>query len=289
MSPLGTQSVDLTEAQFKQISRLVKDLCGINLHGGKKQLVRARLAKRLRQLGIPTFKQYLDYVRREGGGDELTAMLDALSTNKTSFFREPAHFDYLVETIVPRLLDRDKKDRRLRIWSAGCSSGEEPYTIAIHLFEAVPDLENWDARILATDISTKVLEAAREGIYNKHRLADVPGLLRSKYFTCIEARPERQYQVKDPLRELVRFARLNLMDPWPMRGPFEVIFCRNVMIYFDKPTQTELIERFFDILAPGGTLFIGHSESLTGVKHRFRYVQPTVYEKPGAALGEKVA
>ena len=192
-----------------------------------------------------------------------------------------------IPAIVPRVVAG--KSRRLHVWSAGCSSGEEPYSIAIHLREAIPDLQAWDVKVLATDLSTAVLARAREGIYDKQRLQDVPGMLRSKHFTCIEARPERRYQVKESLRKLVHFARLNLMDPWPMRGPFEVIFCRNVMIYFDKPTQGQLVERFSELLAPGGTLFIGHSESLTGVRHQLRYVEPTVYEKPAPLSEEKVA
>ena len=168
---------------------------------------------------------------------------------------------------------------KLRVWSAGCSSGEEPYSIAITLAERISNLKAWDAKILGTDLSTRVLARAKEGIYDKIRLKDVPGIFLSKYFNCIETRPERRYQVGDSLRSMVRFARLNLMNDWPMRGPFHVIFCRNVMIYFEKSTQQKLIERFWELLAPGGTLFIGHSESLTGVKHHFRYVRPTVYEK----------
>ncbi len=283
----GLQGAELTDAQFRSVSTLTKKLCGINLHEGKKQLVRARLAKRLRALGMASFEEYMDYLRRDDSGDELTAMLDALSTNLTRFFREPSHFVYMVNTIVPRLLASGS--RRLHVWSAGCSSGEEPYSIAIHLAEAIPDLQAWDVKILATDLSTTVLERAREGIYDKKRLQDVPGMLRSKHFTCIEARPERRYQVKESLRQLVHFARLNLMDTWPMGGPFEIIFCRNVMIYFDKPTQAQLVERFTDLLAPAGTLFIGHSESLTGVRHQLRYVEPTVYEKPAPLSEEKAA
>ncbi len=280
MKSAGIESTDLTEAQFRQIATLVKDLVGIDLHQGKQQLVRARLAKRLRQLGIPTFKQYLDYLRGEGGGDELTAMLDALSTNKTSFFREPGHFDYLVGTLVPRFSARRQGDRRLRIWSAGCSSGEEPYSIAMHLLEAARDLARWEISILATDLSTRVLARARNGVYETRLLTDVPRLMLSRYFTRVASGPESLHQVVPSVRQMVQFARLNLIGDWPMRGPFDIIFCRNVMIYFDEPTRTRLVKRFWELLAPQGTLFIGHSESLTRVGHEFTYIQPTVYEKP---------
>jgi len=271
---------ELTDEEFEKISDLVKSLCGINLHQGKKELVKARLSKRLRALGLTRFDDYIRYVRNDGGGDELVAMLDSISTNLTSFFREPGHFDYLAEQVLPAIAARAGPHRRsLRIWSAGCSTGEEPFTIGIVVSENIPNPDSWDVRILATDLSTRVLARAREGLYEADRLKDVPGLLIGRYFSCVEAHRPRLYRVNDRVRGLVTFARLNLLGPWPMRGPFDVIFCRNVMIYFDKPTQTRLVERFWEVLAPGGGLFVGHSESLAGVKHRFEYVQPTVYRK----------
>jgi len=273
-----TAPSELSEAQFQKISRLVKERCGINLHQGKKQLVKARLTKRLRELGFSGYGQYIEYVTSDVDGTELTAMLDALSTNLTSFFREPDHFRYLASRVLPAVIARSK--RRVRIWTAGCSSGEEPYSVAITVCENIPDLRSWDARILATDLSTRVLERAGRATYPAERIKTVPPQLRSRYFRCVQARPERLYRVEDEARSLVHFARLNLMEAWPMKGPFDAIFCRNVMIYFDKPTQAELVGRFWEILAPGGTLFIGHSESLTGIEHSFRYVQPTIYEKP---------
>ena len=268
------------EEQFNKISKLVKELCGINLHSGKKELVKDRLSKRLRMLGLSDFRQYTDYIRRDSTGDELTAMLDALSTNLTSFFRDPGHFEYLVKKIIPRLIaNADKTGRSLRIWSAGCSSGEEPYSIAICLCEGIAELKLWDAKILATDISTCMLDRAKEGVYDAEQIKIVPFLSRSKYFQCVQSRPERLYCVNQNVRNLVHLTRLNLIDPWPMREHFDVVFCRNVMIYFDKATQQMLIDRYSDLLSSGGTLFIGHSESLSGVTHRLRYVQPTVYEK----------
>ncbi|HSW47306.1 MAG TPA: protein-glutamate O-methyltransferase CheR [Phycisphaerae bacterium] len=274
MPVLLNDIAELTDSEFERVSELVKALCGINLHQGKKELLKARLSKRVRMLGMSGFDEYIRRVEADSDGDELVVMLDAISTNLTNFFREPAHFEYLSERVIPEVATR-----RLRVWSAGCSSGEEPYTIAIVLQEHLPEPLGWDVKILATDLSTRVLAQARRGAYPAERLKDFSGLLLSRYFTCVQTRPERVYQLNDAVRRMVTFARLNLMDAWPMRGPFDVVFCRNVMIYFDKPTQSRLVNRFWELLAPGGILFVGHSESLAGVKHRFEYVQPTVYRR----------
>lgn len=270
----------MTDAQFDKISDFVKNMCGINLHDGKKELVKARLSKRLRKLGIRNFDKYFALIRDDTTGTELTLMLDALSTNLTSFFREASHFDYLAQNILsPMASNARNYGKKIRLWSAGCSSGEEPYCMAIVLREIVKDLNSWDAKVLATDLSTRVLDKASQGIYSQDRMKTVSPQIRHKYFDCIETRPEKKYRVSNDLRSLLSFARLNLMTPWPMKGPFDAIFCRNVMIYFDKPTQAKLVNRYWEMLRPGGTLFIGHSESLTGIEHKFKYVQPTVYEK----------
>ncbi len=276
------QSTGLTEAQFGKIKTLVKDICGISLGSGKKELVKARLNKRLRALGLANYDEYIKFLRNDRAGNELTSMLDAISTNLTSFFREADHFEYLGQKVLKRMAAdaaAGKAENRLRIWSAGCSSGEEPYSIAITVCDNIPNLKVWDVAILATDLSTRVLDRAKEGVYTAERIKTVNPQLRGRCFRCIQSRPDRIYQVNETLRSLMHFSRLNLMGDWPMRGSFDVIFCRNVMIYFDKPTQGRLVERFWEILAPGGTLFIGHSESLTSLRHRFRYIQPTVYEK----------
>jgi chemotaxis protein methyltransferase CheR len=280
MSVADLRISQLTDAQFEQISALVKKRCGINLHEGKKELVKARLSKRLRALGLRSFQDYLEFVDSDPGGGELTTMLDSLSTNLTHFFREGKHFDHLRQVVIPRALKRNADARRLRIWSAGCSSGEEPYSLAVTMLEQGQALRGWDVKILATDLSTRVLAQAAEGVYDEARFRDTPRPILSKYFHCVQTSPLRKYSVNPEVRRLVTFGHLNLMERWPMKGPFDCIFCRNVMIYFEKPTQAELVRRYFDILAPGGTLFIGHSESLTGVKHGYRYVEPTVYEKP---------
>lgn len=271
---------DLSDAELLKIGELVKATAGINLHEGKKGLIRARLTKRLRELGLRSFTEYLSYLRRSPGGEEFSTMLDMLSTNVTTFFREADHLTYLREKVLSRIVSSGhQRGRRLRVWSAGCSSGEEPYSVAIVVADAVPSNEGWDMKILATDLSTRVLEKARRGVYSADRIKDVPLGQRAKYFTCIQRKPETLFQINDALREKVYFARLNLMGPWPMKGLFDVIFCRNVMIYFDKPTRERLVNRYWKMLSPGGVLFIGHSESLTGTDHAFKFVQPTVYTK----------
>ncbi|MCE5327671.1 MAG: protein-glutamate O-methyltransferase CheR [Planctomycetaceae bacterium] len=270
---------ELTTSQFASISQLVKELCGINLHQGKMMLVKARLSKRLRQLGLTSFGQYMDRIRDDANGGEVRAMLEALSTNLTYFFREEHHFQVLRRTAIPAMLARHKRDRRVRLWSAGCSSGEEAYSIAMTLHEVMGGCPGWDVGILGTDLSTQVLRMAMEALYTPDRLRQMGPSAILEHFTAHDCGGVRRYRLKEPLRRLVTFARLNLMDAWPMTGTFDVIFCRNVMIYFDKATQQRLIQRFWNQLCDGGLLFIGHSESLAGIEHRFGYVEPTVYQK----------
>jgi chemotaxis protein methyltransferase CheR len=225
---------------------------------------------------MPTFEAYLARVR--GDARELAEMIDLLTTNKTSFFREAAHFDYLRDRLLPAL-----GPGPLRIWSAGCSSGEEPYTVAMVVREAWGALASRDVKILATDISRRVLATAAAGVYPEALLGEVPPELLRRHWTRAEASGVRGaapgWRAGDGLRSLVTFAPLNLMGAWPMRGPFQAIFCRNVMIYFDKATQQALVNRYYDLLAPGGHLFVGHSESLSALSHRFTYVQPAVYRR----------
>ena len=275
-TPLLTHSVELAEAQLDKIIALVKSMSGINLNDGKKELVKARLGKRLRHLKMNSFDDYIDYVSNSSTG-ELTAMLDAISTNLTNFFRESDHFDFLASQVFPKIVKKGSK--KIRIWSAGCSTGEEPYSIVITMAENLPNFQDWDARILSTDLSTKVLDTASKGSYQAKRLSTMPAQWRREYFTVDKSSGQEIYTAKPSIRKRITFGHLNLMGNWPMKGPFDAIFCRNVMIYFDKPTRARLIERYWDLLAPGGILFIGHSESLTGIQHKFKYVQPTVYIK----------
>jgi chemotaxis protein methyltransferase CheR len=266
---------ELTASEFGRISRLLYNVCGIRLQPGKEPLVKARLWKRIASLGLKGYEDYLAVVESRAGAEELSVMVDALTTNKTSFFREPQHFEFLRQ----RLRTDYRNERGLRIWCAGCSTGQEPYTLAITLLEEWPDAARRDARILATDISARVLESAREGQYTDDDLTGVEVGVRRRHFAESRCGEERTYRVADGPRALVKFARLNLLGPWPMRGPFDFIFCRNVMIYFDKETQLRLSTRFADILRPDGYLVVGHSESLTGRVDAFTYIIPAVYRK----------
>ncbi len=269
-------SLELTKSQFDKISRIVYERSGIVLKTGKEMLVKNRILKRLRALEIKSFEEYLNFISQERNKQELLIMIDFLTTNKTDFFREKPHFEYLSEKILPVIRQSKQK---IRIWSAGCSSGEEPYSIAITLSEEIPDVSNWDARILATDISARMIEIGKQGIYGETIKDNLPAHLLNKYFTKVRENDKWNYKVKDKLRALVRFATLNLLENWPFRGSFDVIFCRNVMIYFDKKTQEKLVNRFWQLLQPGGYLFIGHSESLTGCRQPFKYIKPAIYKK----------
>ncbi|WP_434479703.1 CheR family methyltransferase [Gemmatimonas sp.] len=265
---------ELTAAQFARIAHVLHEHAGIRMREGKEGLVRARLTKRLRKLGLNDFDSYLDYVEREPGRQEFAEMIDALTTNKTSFLREATHFDFLRDSVFPTL------SGPVRIWSAGCSSGEEPYTLAMLCHEAFPDIATRDVRILATDISHRVLAQAKAGVYPAENMSDIPAPWIQKYWARKQDAGGRAvFDAEKNLRRHVTFAKLNLMERWPMQGPFDAILCRNVMIYFDKATQQQLVERYWGLLRPGGHLFVGHSESLTGLAHKFRYVQPAVYVK----------
>lgn len=277
---------ELTQREFDQLSRLVYEKSGINLHQGKRELVRARLSRRLRETGLGSFQAYYDYVMREDTGRELVALLDSISTNLTSFFREPAHFNFLRQEVLPALAARrGAGSRRLWVWSAGCSSGEEPYSIALCVLKALRNTVGWDIKILATDISTRTLETAQRGIYPAQRVATVPREMLSRYFQRGVGEWTGHYRVKAEVRRLIEFRRSNLLEGPPVSGQFEVIFCRNVMIYFDTATQERVINIFRDRLLPGGFLFIGHSESLARVKHSLRYVRPAVYCRHARAVG----
>ena len=263
----------LYQQEFQYISDLVYHYCGINLHQGKKELVRARLSRRLRDLDMGSFKEYCDYLKSGANSEEMNTMINILSTNLTSFFRENKHFEFLQKQLPVFLKDREREGRhKFRLWSTACSSGEEPYSMAVVLAEEIPKFPRIDAKILATDISSRVLQKAMAGNYTKARLKEFPPHLKVKYFKYDGG----NYQVCDEIKRLITFKQLNVIGLWPFKGPFDIIFCRNMMIYFDKATQARLIERFEDYLAPGGYLFVGHSESLVGIPHHLKYVEPTI-------------
>lgn len=273
-------SLELTDREFEKISRLVYDQCGIQLTEGKRELVKARLGKRIRSGPFRSFQDYYQYVLEDDSGQELVQLLDSITTNFTFFFREQKHFDFLQSEILPELMGREQSNRRkLRFWSAACSTGEEPYSIAMTLLETIDRLSHWDLSILATDLSTKALKMAESAIFPKERTQSVPPLLVRKYFLKGEGRWKDYVKMKDEVRRLVTFRRLNLMEPFDHPEPFDCIFCRNVMIYFDRKAQKTLVARLYECLREGGFLLIGHSESLTGITHAFRYIRPAVYRK----------
>ncbi len=266
-----------TDRDFRCLQRLVLRHTGITLSPAKRDMLYSRLARRLRALGLRRFKEYCALLQEDGDSEELRHFTNAVTTNLTAFFREPHHFDYLRDEFLPAMIERRADRRRLRIWSAGCSTGEEPYSIAITLAETMP--RDWDVRILATDLDSNVLDRARQGIYSEERTAEVPERLKRKWFLRGRAAHQGKVRVRRELRDMIRFRQLNLMHEWPMRGPFDAIFCRNVIIYFDKPTQSRLMDRFADILADDGRLFLGHSETLYRVTDRFQLLGRTIYRK----------
>lgn len=264
----------LSPREFDQISELAFQQCGIDLRRGKQELVQARVGKKIRQGQFGSFKEYYRHVENDPTGQELVALLDALTTNFTSFLREAAHFEFLRKTILPGI------SGPIRIWSAACSSGEEPFTIAFSLLEELGISRASRIKILASDLSKRMLEAASRGTYPAERFSDCPQDWRGKYLLRGTGSSEGWYRVKPAVRSLIEFRRLNLMETFHPPNLFQVIFCRNVMIYFDKPTQEQVVNRLAGCLEPGGYLLIGHSESLTGLNHPYDYVKPAVYRKP---------
>jgi len=280
---MGSTSIDalpkLRPSEFAQISRLAYDTFGIDLREGKHALVEARLGKKLRELGLTSFQHYYDHVVSDPTGAALTTMVDVLTTNHTSFFREPRHFAFLRETIFPALRSRPE----INIWSAACSSGEEPYTIAMSLLEQSREEALSKVRIRATDISTRVLNIASRGIYPAERVKSIPPEMLKRYMLKGQNTAAHAFRFKKEVRGMIRFEHCNLMQPFRPDYRCSVIFCRNVMIYFDRSTQEDLVTRLAMTLEDGGYLFIGHSESLNAIDHGLEYVSPATYRKPGGA------
>ncbi len=266
---------EFTDKDFNRIRDLVKQHAGITLTEAKKDMVYSRLSRRLRHLGITSFGEYCQLVEDETSG-ELVNFTNSVTTNLTAFFREQHHFDYLSTTLLPNLRRQKARNRRLRVWSAGCSTGEEPYSLAMTLLENLPSHEKWDVRILATDLDSNVLETAQRGIYNTDRIKGISNQRLKRWFLKGKNNKEA-VRVSPELQKLISFKQLNLLRPWPFRGPFDFIFCRNVVIYFDKPTQKVLFERYADMLEMNAHLFIGHSESLFKVTDRFKLMGQTIY------------
>ncbi len=267
-----------TDGDFECIRQLVRQHAGISLSDAKKDMVYSRLARRLRALGLDNFRDYCKLVEQENSG-ELVNFTNSITTNLTAFFREEHHFQYLADTLLPMLRKKKAGNRRLRIWSAGCSTGEEPYSLAMVLRENLPERESWDVKILATDLDSNVLKTASSGIYKEQRLKGVSAQRRKRWFLKGKGPHNGSVRVASELQSMISFRQLNLLREWPFRGPFDFIFCRNVVIYFDKPTQKVLFERYADVLSDKAHLFIGHSESLFKVTERFKLIGQTIYRK----------
>ncbi len=280
--PAAGGGPQLGEAEFRFLRTFVLQHCGIALGEHKHQLVQGRLARRLRALRLQSFADYCDLLRADPQS-ELGELSSAISTNVTAFFREVHHYELLANELLPSWLQQKRRDGdRLRLWSAGCSTGEEPYALAMVLAEALERSEQKvDARILATDLSPQALETARRGVYPLERLAGVSNERRRRWMLRGDGAYAGLASVHPRLRELVSIELLNLLHAWPMSGPFDAIFCRNVVIYFDQPTKQRLFARYAQLLPVGGYLFLGHSESLHGISEAFELVEHTVYRKRG--------
>lgn len=279
----------LSEREFARIRERVYRIAGISLSDAKRTLVVSRLSKIVRALGLSGFDAYVDYLESNGRPEDDQEFINALTTNLTRFFREDHHFEHLAQfvgTLIaqPRRMGKGGRPR-LRIWSAGCSTGQEPYTIALSLLAAYPELARWDFRILATDIDSNVVAKAATGVYPTSELNGLSAQ-RSMLF---EKAGANEIRIPSQARELVSFRLLNLIEPWPVSGPFDAIFCRNVAIYFDKPTQGTLFDRLGQVLAPDGFLYIGHSENLQAVSKGFRLVGKTIYQRQSASGAKDAA
>lgn len=275
---VGDPAMALHDAEFRYIAAFVREHCGIMLGDNKRQLVYGRLSRRLKELGLASFSEYCERLRTQPD-DEIDPLASAISTNVTRFFREDHHFDYLARELLPALAGA--ANPRIRIWSAGCASGEEPYSIAMVMAEVLGKRAAGIARVLATDLSLRALAVAQHGRYPLDRLHEVSGPRRKRWFLSGSGGNQGQALVAQGVRDLVLFKQLNLLHDWPIQGPLDAIFCRNVVIYFDQPTKQRLFARFAQVLAPGGYLFLGHSESLHGMSDAFDLVGRTIYRKRG--------
>jgi len=265
----------LSEKEFQQIRELAHARFGLDLRDGKQQLVAARLGKKIRQGGFASFAEYHRHVTADSSGQALVELIDALATNHTSFLREQAHFDLLVNVV------RAAAGRLPSIWSAACSTGEEPYSIVFTVLNALsrPPAPHTPPFVLATDISTKALDHARTGCFAPERLASLPDAWKKRYLLKSRGEREGWQQIRPEIASLVEFRRMNLIEPFRHSRGFDVVFCRNVMIYFDRQTQQELVNRLAECLHPDGYLFVGHSESLSGIEHPLEYICPAVYRR----------
>lgn len=271
--------IELSDADFEFISRMIQGRTGIVLSQNKRRLLCQRLQQRLRIMGLKRVDDYCGLLRSQGGEGELVQLINAVTTNMTYFFREPHHFEHLRDHALPEILAQHGREKRLRLWSAGCSSGEEPYSIAMTIAGQMSQLRGWDVRILATDLDSDMVATGRIGCYPAEATESIPSKILAVSVERMNLPSGPLLQMRDTLRRLVSFKQLNLLEDWPMQGPFDAIFCRNVMIYFDNPTKANLIERFKQHIKPGGWLYIGHSESLTGAHPGLKLMGRTIYRR----------
>ncbi len=285
---LASGEYPLTRRDLSEIAAMIYSDAGISLNETKASLVYSRLSKHIRALGLPGFRDYCQLVSSPAGAVQRREMLSHLTTNFTRFFRENHHFDHLRDEVLPGLLARAKAGGRVRIWSAACSDGQEPYSIALTVLSLMPNAADLDFRILATDIDPKILGLARAGAYDEAALETVSPAMRKQWFQEVEIQGRRKFQIDDRVKRLITFNELNLLAQWPFKGSFDVIFCRNVVIYFDEPTQTKIWSRFAGQLQDNGHLYIGHSERVAGdAKHLFDNIGITTYRHIGEHAGRK--
>jgi chemotaxis protein methyltransferase CheR len=273
---------EFTDADFNSLRRLVREIAGISLADCKRELVYSRLSRRLRHHGLSSFATYRELLASEDGRDELREFTNAVTTNLTAFFRERHHFEYLRESFLKPRAAANPASRRIRIWCAAVSTGEEAYSVAITVAEAIPDWQRWDIRVLATDLDTNVLRKAESGLYEFDRVRHLDRAMLERHFTREDGAGQRCFRVRPELARMVSFRQLNLTQPLPMKGPIDVIICRNVIIYFDKETQRELFRRMAPLQRPGDLLFLGHSEGLFKVSSAWSLIGKTVYRRSEA-------
>lgn len=274
----------MSEADFKAIADIAYKEAGLVFRPEKTSLVRSRINRRLRKLKLDSFSEYTRFVESEQGRDERQIMISSLTTNVSNFFREPHHFDILRNQVLPPLLKHARAGGRVRLWSAGCSTGQEPYSIAMTLLELAPDTANLDIKILASDIDPNVIATARQGYYEDKSAGDIGENLQKKFLEPVKNGSRSGFIIREEVRHLISFRELNLLRPWPISGKFDVIFCRNVVIYFDEETQLSLWSRFEEATAPGGWLFVGHSERLSEkLETDYEIIGPTAYRCPASA------
>jgi len=270
----------MTEKDFLRLSQFIFNEYGIKMPPAKKIMLQSRLQKRLRELNIPSYKEYTDFVFSKEGQAEIIHMIDVVSTNKTDFFRESTHFDFMISDVLPELHDVVQIRRPIKVWSAGCSSGEEPYTIAIVMNEFAEKRANFDYSIFASDISTIMLEKGATAVYTEDRIAVIPNSLKKKYFLKSKDRNAKTVRIMPLLRHKVQFHRVNFMDnSYNVNDTFDIIFCRNVLIYFDRETQESVINKLCRHLRKDGFFFLGHSESITAINVPLKQIKPTIFRK----------